>query len=44
MTTTTDAAVQRIRPDARAMAAYHVQPAAGLLKMDAMENPFNAAA
>jgi len=43
MTTTTDAtaaAVQRIRPDVRAMAAYHVQPAAGLLKMDAMENPF----
>ena len=33
-------ALQRIRPDVRAMAAYHVQPAAGLLKMDAMENPF----
>lgn len=45
MTTATTAAapvtaLQRIRPDVRAMAAYHVQPAAGLLKMDAMENPF----
>ena len=29
-------ALQRIRPDVRAMAAYHVQPASGLLKMDAM--------
>jgi len=38
--TTLVTALQRIRPDVRAMAAYHVQPAAGLLKMDAMENPF----
>ncbi|MDA8519534.1 pyridoxal phosphate-dependent aminotransferase [Acidovorax sp. NCPPB 4044] len=37
---TIDAALQRIRPDVRAMHAYAVQPAAGLLKMDAMENPF----
>ncbi|MCW5285572.1 pyridoxal phosphate-dependent aminotransferase [Verminephrobacter eiseniae] len=29
-----------IRPDVRAMRAYHVQPATGMLKMDAMENPF----
>ncbi len=33
-------ALQRIRADVRAMHAYAVQPAAGLLKMDAMENPF----
>ena len=30
----------RIRPDVRAMHAYAVQPATGMLKMDAMENPF----
>ena len=34
-------ALQRIRPDVRAMHAYTVQPATGLLKMDAMENPFS---
>ncbi|WP_027013999.1 histidinol-phosphate transaminase [Comamonas composti] len=33
-------ALQRIRADVRAMQAYHVQPAQGLLKMDTMENPF----
>ncbi|GKS85190.1 histidinol-phosphate transaminase [Acidovorax sp. SUPP1855] len=33
-------ALDRIRPDVRAMHAYTVQPSAGLLKMDAMENPF----
>jgi len=33
-------ALQRIRPDVRAMHAYVVQPAGGMLKMDAMENPF----
>jgi len=33
-------ALERIRPDVRAMHAYTVQPATGLLKMDAMENPF----
>ncbi|MGD9772618.1 pyridoxal phosphate-dependent aminotransferase [Diaphorobacter sp.] len=32
--------LDRIRPDVRAMHAYTVQPADGLLKMDAMENPF----
>ena len=36
----TETALQRIRPDIRAMHAYAVQPAEGLLKMDAMENPF----
>lgn len=34
-------ALQRIRADVRAMHAYAVQPATGLLKMDAMENPFS---
>ena len=33
-------ALDRIRPDIRAMQSYVVQPSAGLLKMDAMENPF----
>jgi histidinol-phosphate aminotransferase len=28
------------RPDVRAMQAYHVQDAAGFVKLDAMENPF----
>ena len=28
-----------VRPDVLAMAAYTVQDASGLLKMDAMENP-----
>ena len=32
--------LNRIRPDVRAMHAYTVQSADGLLKMDAMENPF----
>ena len=30
----------RIRADVRAMHAYAVQDAAGLLKLDAMENPY----
>ena len=34
-------ALQRIRPDVRAMHAYVVQNSDGLLKMDAMENPFS---
>lgn len=29
-----------IRPEVRALSAYHVQDARGLLKLDAMENPF----
>jgi histidinol-phosphate aminotransferase len=28
------------RADVRAMHAYHVQDAAGYIKLDAMENPF----
>ncbi|MGP1628585.1 MAG: pyridoxal phosphate-dependent aminotransferase [Giesbergeria sp.] len=39
MTTTTDQALARIRPDVLAMHAYVVQSAEGMLKMDAMENP-----
>ncbi len=34
-------AIDRIRPDVRAMHAYVVQSSDGLLKMDAMENPFS---
>ena len=34
------AALARIRPDVRAMHAYVLQGADGMLKMDAMENPF----
>ena len=33
-------ALDRIRPDVRAMHGYGVQSATGMLKMDAMENPF----
>ena len=36
----TETALYRIRADVRAMHAYTVQAADGLLKMDAMENPF----
>jgi len=33
--------VQRwVRPEIRSLAAYHVQPAEGLIKLDAMENPY----
>ncbi len=31
---------QWIRPELRELAAYHVPPAAGLIKLDAMENPY----
>ncbi|MBK8161833.1 MAG: histidinol-phosphate transaminase [Gammaproteobacteria bacterium] len=33
-------AEQWIRPEIRALNAYHVPPAAGLIKLDAMENPY----
>jgi len=29
-----------VRPEIRSLAAYHVQPAGGLIKLDAMENPY----
>lgn len=37
----TESALQRIRPEVRAMHAYVVQDATGYLKLDAMENPFS---
>jgi histidinol-phosphate aminotransferase len=35
-----DLIARRIRPDVRAMQAYAVQDASGLVKLDAMENPY----
>ena len=29
-----------IRDDIRAISAYHIAPAAGMVKLDAMENPY----
>ena len=29
-----------VRPEIRELSAYHVQPAQGLIKLDAMENPY----
>ncbi len=40
MTTALDQALAQIRPDVRAAHAYVVQPSHGVLKMDAMENPY----
>ncbi len=40
MTTSTAQALNRIRADVRAMHAYVVQSADGMLKLDAMENPY----
>jgi len=37
-----DARIQRhIRQDVQSMHAYAIQPSAGLVKLDAMENPFS---
>lgn len=36
----TDKITQWIRPEIRAIAAYHVPDASGLIKLDAMENPY----
>lgn len=30
-----------VRPEIRALSAYHVPPATGMIKLDAMENPFS---
>lgn len=30
-----------IRPEIQALSAYHVQPASGMIKLDAMENPYH---
>jgi histidinol-phosphate aminotransferase len=40
MTASTLAALRRIRADVQSMHAYAVQDATGLLKLDAMENPY----
>ena len=41
MTNVTDNKIERlIRPEIRALKAYHVPPAHGLIKLDAMENPY----
>lgn len=40
MTTALDQALAQIRPDVRAAHAYVVQPSAGVIKLDAMENPY----
>jgi histidinol-phosphate aminotransferase len=37
---TPDTLLNTFRPDVLAMHAYHVQDAAGYIKLDAMENPF----
>ena len=39
-TATTTRALARIRADVQSMHAYAVQDARGLVKLDAMENPF----
>ncbi len=36
----TDLVAHWVRPEIRDLAAYHVQPSAGLIKLDAMENPY----
>jgi histidinol-phosphate aminotransferase len=36
-----DRIAQWIRPEIQALRAYHVPPAAGLIKLDAMENPYH---
>lgn len=35
-----DAIARWVRPEIRALSAYHVPPASGLVKLDAMENPY----
>jgi len=40
MTTQTNKALRFIRPDVQAMHAYAVQHSVGMVKLDAMENPF----
>jgi histidinol-phosphate aminotransferase len=40
MTTQTNMALRFIRPDVQAMHAYAVQHSVGMVKLDAMENPF----
>lgn len=44
MTNQTNKALRFIRPDVQAMHAYAVQHSAGMVKLDAMENPFTLSA
>lgn len=37
---TTDKVKQLIRPEVRKLSSYHVSPSRGMIKMDAMENPY----
>jgi len=41
MTSSTDRIDRFLAPQLRALQAYHVPPAAGLIKLDAMENPYS---
>jgi histidinol-phosphate aminotransferase len=41
MTITTNRINRFVRPQLRTLKAYHVPPAAGLIKLDAMENPYS---
>jgi len=41
MTSSTDRIDRFLAPQLRALRAYHVPPAAGLIKLDAMENPYS---
>ena len=38
--TAAEFAAERVRPEIRAVNAYHVAPAEGMIKLDAMENPY----
>jgi histidinol-phosphate aminotransferase len=40
MKTSAQFAAEFVRPEIRAVNAYHVPPAAGMIKLDAMENPY----
>jgi histidinol-phosphate aminotransferase len=40
MTSSTDKINQWVRPELRALQAYHVPEAGDLIKLDAMENPY----
>ena len=40
MKTAAEFAAERVRPEIRAISAYHVTPAQGMIKLDAMENPY----
>lgn len=41
MSSSNDKVQQWVRPEIRALSAYHVPPSADLIKLDAMENPYH---